>query len=134
MRTTDFYPLKNMHSWKWAFAILSLIIFAVLVLSHFILKSELSLIVLGFFALIAVLSSAFVCVGGSLGYKIYYTVSIISLIIGLLYTLYVAIFNASDGFSDITSILIYIILFSVGIVIGSIAQFSRFLYYKYKYK
>ena len=60
------------------------------------------------FSVLSIIMSGLMTIGGYLGFSVYFYVSFIFYIIGIIYTLYISIFRLADGWTDIVSMFSFI--------------------------
>ena len=125
-------PEKKAKTWGSFFATYAIIIFASLFLAQSILHSKLEVKSILALILIAVVTTLFSCIGGYLGAKSYFFSSSLGLVAGIIYMLYIAVFNASPGWGDITSVIGYLFFAAIGIVIGVFIEILALLQRKLK--
>jgi len=85
----------------------------------------LSILIINFSALLLAILSAMISLISSLGYfgiKYFSLVFIIADIIGIIYLFFIVLSNASDGWSDLTSIIGYMTITGFGIIAGTITE------------
>jgi len=114
-------PAKKSN--KWIYWVLSILIinFSALLLSREIQSIKIDLKNIIGFAIL----SAMISLISSLGYfgiKYFSLVFIIADIIGIIYLFFIVLSNASDGWSDLTSIIGYMTITGFGIIAGTITE------------
>lgn len=122
-----FLPARFSFLWGWILACYSVFAFTFLILSQLILYTGLTARSYISFLLIAVSSALIVCLGGFLGAKIYFILTSLSAFIGIVYMMYIAIFNVSPGWGDITSIIGFVFCLAIGVGIGIVVEFVLWL-------
>ncbi len=125
-------PTKQSKQWGGFLAIYATIIFATLVIAQSILHSKLEVKSILALIIIAVVTALISCIGGFLGAKSYFLSASLGLVAGIIYMFYIAIFNASPGWGDLTSIIGFLFFATIGISIGVILELLALLQRKFK--
>ena len=115
-------PTRKSKQWSWFFVAYAAIVFTALVLTQSILQSKLEVKSILAFSLIAVATALFSCLGGYLGAKNYFFSSSFGLVVGICHMLYIAVFNASPGWGDLTSVIGFLFFATIGILIGILLE------------
>jgi len=114
-------PAKKSNKWIYWFLSILIINFSALLLSREIQSIKIDLKNIIGFAIL----SAMISLISSLGYfgiKYFSLVFIIADIIGIIYLFFIVLSNASDGWSDLTSIIGYMTITGFGIIAGTITE------------
>ncbi|MDF2540528.1 MAG: putative rane protein [Herbinix sp.] len=115
-------PKKFSRLWIIVFFIYTFLVFLSLLLTRVILDSDTFGGYLFTLIFIAVASSLFPCIGGYFGKRIYFLISTVAVILGVLYMFYVVIGNVSPGWGDLTSIIGYLYIIGIGAILGFITE------------
>ena len=115
-------PKKHSPLWGGMLAAYAAIVFIILFFSQNILQRELTSKTIISFVILAVVSAVIACLGGFLGARKYFLLSVIGAAFGLIYMLYIALFNVSPGWGDLTSIVGYLMFAFSGVVIGIVTE------------
>lgn len=126
-------PKKHSQAWGRVLAVYYAIAFIILYFSQNILQKELTTKSIISFAVLALISVAVACLGGFLGARRYFLFSTIGVLLGLVYMLYIALFNVSPGWGDLTSIAGYLVFVVGGVVVGIVVE-TIFFFVKTKKK
>jgi hypothetical protein len=102
-------------------------LYVVLLICHAILKSGFTLRSLSGMASLAIISALVAGLGYWLEGRLFFAIFSTSLGAGVLYMLYIAIFNATPGWGDVTSIIGYMLVAAMGMIIGLAAEYVRYL-------
>ena len=114
-------PAKKSNKWIYWFLSILIINFSAILLSREIQSIKIDLKNIIGFAIL----SAMISLISSLGYfgiKYFSLVFIIADIIGIIYLFFIVLSNASDGWSDLTSIIGYMTITGFGIIAGTITE------------
>ena len=114
-------PTKKSNKWIYWFLSILIINFSAILLSREIQSIKIDLKNIIGFAIL----SAMISLISSLGYfgiKYFSLVFIIADIIGIIYLFFIVLSNASDGWSDLTSIIGYMTITGFGIIAGTITE------------
>lgn len=122
-----FLPVKFSFLWGWVLVCYTVFIFSFLVLAQWILQTEFTTRSYISFAIIAVISGFIVCFGGFWGAKFYFVITSLSALAGMVYMMYIVIFNVSPGWGDITSIIGYLFCLAIGAGIGIVIELILWL-------
>ncbi|MBF7097448.1 hypothetical protein [Alkalibacter mobilis] len=74
------------------------------------------------YAIIALGASTLISLGGFMGGKVYFVISLVVNLGGIGYMIYLSMTRAAEGWSDLVSFVSYLFIGSVGILIGIIGQ------------
>ena len=120
--------LPEKHSSKWVLILAgyAALVFSTILFTQNILHIEPTIKSSTAFIIIGIGSSAIASLGGFLGAKIYFYFSAGGALLGLIYMLYIAIFNASPGWGDLTSIVGYFTFAISGLGIGVVSETVMF--------
>lgn len=125
-------PLKHSKKWLWTFIIYAISLFAVFIVTRLFLDTELTGTNLLAFAILAIVSALIPCLGGLLGARVFFIVSVLSSIIAVLYMFFIVISNIAPGWEDLTSVISYLVISVAGTTIALISEIISFLVKKYK--
>jgi hypothetical protein len=103
------------------------ILYAVLLLSHAILKSQFTARSLFGLASLALVSAMAAGLGFWLEGRLFFFIYSASLAASIFYILYVVIANATPGWGDLTSLAGFMLISAAGMVLGLAAEFVRYL-------
>lgn len=100
-------PAKYSRNWGTIFIIYFLALFNLFIISQIVLENNFSTKSIAGIAVLTFLSALLACVGGFLGGKMFFTIYTICLVLGLIYMFYIAVFDVSPNWGDLTSLLSY---------------------------
>lgn len=128
--------LPKKYSVKWIYILIALFLltFISMILVNTILALSLGMENLGGFAMLSLAVSVSIGIGGIVGAKVYFKIALIANFLGILYMLSASIFRTAEGWSDLVSIISYLLVLSIGIVLGMIVQLVIILMNHYKKK
>jgi len=115
-------PAKHSKKWASLFGIYFVAIFAVSLLCQLIIQTHLTFMLLIGLVAISLVFSLVICFGGFLGGMLFFGISTLGTILGLLYMLYISIFNAASGWNDIISLVGFSVFFSFSAAAGIITE------------
>lgn len=126
--------LPKKYSIKWILIIVALFIlsFVSMFLGTSILALSASLENIGGFAILSLIVSLTIGIGGLIGAKSYFKIALTANIIGIIYMLVISALNTAEGWSDLVSIISYLFILSIGIVLGMVYQLILILINHYK--
>jgi hypothetical protein len=119
-------PHKFSFQWYWITAMIFAVLLGTLILSRLLLDIGIDLQNSTGFAVIALTAAVAAGVGGFLGGRVYFVITIVSYFIGANYMLYVAAARISDGWSDLTSVVSFMFIAVCGIAAGLMIQLLFF--------
>lgn len=125
-------PKKYSPKWMGILAGYTALVFGTLYFAQTILKTEMTTKSIIAFLIIAVGSGAIATLGGFLGAKKYFVTCTLGILAGLIYMLYIAIFNVSPGWGDLTSIVSYFVFATAGVILGVVVELVMFILNKRK--
>lgn len=111
-------PAKYSRNWGTIFIIYFLALFNLFIISQIVLENNFSTKSIAGIAVLTFLSALLACVGGFLGGKMFFTIYTICLVLGLIYMFYIAVFDVSPNWGDLTSLLSYMFFVITGLVFG----------------
>jgi len=122
---------RDLKKWCIIFILYTAIVFTVLLVSRFLIGGNTKVNnVFGLFILS--LGSAFLpCIGGYFEKFTFVSVYSLSVIVGLIYALYVAVKDIAPGWGDLTSIIGYLVIVVIGIIIGCVAEIVYMIFKHY---
>lgn len=115
-------PLKYSRKWGTILVVYFLALFNLFIISQIMLKSSFSTESLINIALLTFLSALIACAGGFFGGKKFFAIYTVGLILGLMYMFYIAIFDVSPGWADLTSVISYMFFAVAGLVLGIVTE------------
>lgn len=115
-------PDKHSGKWGWIFGAYFLTILFILILCQLLLHNTLTFTLVLSLTAISVLCTVVLCFGGFVGGKIFFAIASAGTIIGLLFTLFISLFNVSDGWSDIIGLVVLCTFFSFSSAAGIITE------------
>jgi hypothetical protein len=126
--------LPARHSKKWAFVTLGLFLltFVAMISVSLILKTAIAAQNIAGFALFSFFVSIVISLGGFLGAKAYFFTALVLDIIGIIYMLILSITKYAEGWSDLVSIISYMLMLGIGIILGIVIQLIVFIRTKTK--
>lgn len=119
-------PEKHASQWSWIGLIFALIIFSLIILAQTMLNSVLTARSISSFGIIALVTAMIGSMVGYLGGKLFFSIYAIGAFLGVLYMLYIAAFNTSPGWGDLTSLIGFIFILAVGAAGGLAAEVFSF--------
>lgn len=122
-----FLPTRRSKSWIWICTVHAILVCAALLASRAVLHIQMSMQAGASLFIIAVSLALIACVGGWLGGRLFFSCSAAGSLIGAAYMLYVSVFDASPGWSDLASLIGFMVISAVGISAGLVAELVRFL-------
>lgn len=116
--------LPERYDKKWFVILGGIFIFtlALFIIFKLILGPEISGRNIMGFAILSTLTSLITTIGGYLGFKVYFGISTISNIVGLIYMLYIAISQQAAGWTDLVGIMAYMFIMGIGILSGIVVE------------
>jgi len=115
-------PQKKSSKWIGVFIFYTIIIFISLFTTRVMLSSEmLSRYILGLL-IISVSSALIPCIGGFFGKRIFFIIYTLSVIVSILYMFYIVLGNTAPGWGDLTSIISYIYIVTVGAFLALVME------------
>ncbi|WP_231563574.1 MULTISPECIES: permease [Anoxybacillus] len=99
--------------------------FCTLAASRLLLSIELDFKQLIGFAIISFILSCIIGIVGFFGKAIWAIISSAFSVIGIIYVLFISITRMHDGWSDLTSIISFLVISAFGIIVGMIAEVIR---------
>jgi hypothetical protein len=112
----------KLNKWIIVFILYTIILFAGLLITRFIIGSEVKGRYLFHLAAMSLGSAILPSIGGYLGKRVFFLLSSLADLIGLLYAFYVALGNVAPGWGDLTSIIGYLFIVILGAVIALIIE------------
>lgn len=110
--------LPQKHSKKWLYITVGLFLatFIALIFTANTLNIDIAAQNLAGFAILSIVITAIISIGGYLGATAYFYTSLIALIIAMGYMLYISINKTAEGWSDLVSITSFIVIVAIGVV------------------
>lgn len=128
--------LPKKYSIKWILIIVALFLltFVSMFLGTTILTLSASLENIGGFAILSLAVALAIGIGGLIGAKSYFKIALTSNIIGIIYMIVISVFKTAEGWSDLVSIISYLLILSIGIILGVFVQLFLILINLYNKK
>lgn len=123
----DLFFKKYSLSWIYVATMFFSIIYSVLLISQILLNINISLNTYISFALTSFVISITCNLGGFLGGKIYYAISSMSILLAIIYNFFIVLSGASEGWTDIVSVIYFVTICTIGIGFGMLAEFIFFM-------
>lgn len=120
-------PSAKATSWFKLVFVLFLVNFTAFITSRYILNAEVTAQNYFAFVILSVIISCLSMVG-YWGMRVWSLSTIVGNIIAILYILYMSIFNISDGWTDIASLLGTLMIIGLGFILGGVIELSVFVY------
>ncbi|MED0656852.1 permease [Anoxybacillus ayderensis] len=118
-------PESRSKQWYVVSIFLFFLFLCMLVVSRLLLNMDMDFKQLVGFAIISLILSCIIGIGGFFGKTTFVIISFAFFIIGMIYMLFISITDLHDGWSDITSIISFLTISLFGVVIGVIAEIIR---------
>ncbi|WP_461201200.1 permease [Anoxybacillus sp. TBDG-1] len=118
-------PESRSRQWYGVSAFLFFLYFCTLAASRLLLSIKLDFKQLVSFAIISFILSFIIGIGGFFGKATFVIISSIFSIIGIVYVTFISITRMHDGWSDITSVIVFLTISAFGIIVGMIAEVIR---------
>ena len=130
------FKLPAKQSKKWFYILLSLFLmtFISLIIVSQILSINIELENIGGFILLSFFIATTISVGGYIGADVYFVIAFIFYILGLIYMFYVSITKTAEGWSDLVSIISFLVTVGLGVLLGIVGQLLRFILLKNKHQ
>ena len=127
-------PAKQSKKWFYISLSLFLMTFISLIIVSQILSINIELENIGGFILLSFFTAITISVGGYIGADVYFVISFVFYILGLIYMFYVSITKTAEGWSDLVSIISFLITIGLGVLLGIVGQSLRFILLKNKHQ
>lgn len=130
------FKLPAKQSKKWLYILLSLFLmtFISLIIVSQILSINIELENIGGFKLLSFFTAITISIGGYIGADVYFVISFVFYILGLIYMFYVSITKTAEGWSDLVSIISFLVTVGLGVFLGIVGQVLRFILLKNKHQ
>ncbi len=130
------FKLPAKQSKKWFYILLSLFLmtFISLIIVSQILSINIELENIGGFILLSFFIATTISVGGYIGADVYFVIAFVFYILGLIYMFYVSITKTAEGWSDLVSIISFLVTVGLGVLLGIVGQSLRFILLKNKHQ
>jgi len=130
------FKLPAKQSKKWLYILLSLFLmtFISLIIVSQILSINIELENIGGFILLSFFTAITISIGGYIGADVYFVISFVFYILGLIYMFYVSITKTAEGWSDLVSIISFLVTVGLGVFLGIVGQLLRFILLKNKHQ
>jgi len=115
-------PLKRSNQWLSVYIFYTIAILIGLLITRVILGSDMSGRYILNQLIISMASALIPCIGGFLGRRIFFIVSTLSIVVGILYMFYVVVGNTAHGWSELASIVGYLFIVGVGFILALVAE------------
>ena len=127
------FPRPGSYKWFILGAIFSLF-FTLIYASFFalVVGNNLSLLNFPGILLIFFVPLELIALGGFLGYSLYLVLSFLGLCLGLILFLVLLVHTPRGGFEDIDGLLSFFSLTALGLLVGVVSEFLRYLWKKFK--
>ena len=120
-------PQKHSKKWLYITVGLFLVTFFALIFAANTLNIDIAARNLAGFAVLSIVITGLISIGGYRGAKAYFYISLISLMLAMGYMLYISINKAAEGWSDLVSITSFVFIVAIGmgcaVVVQSILSF-----------
>lgn len=127
-------PAKQSKKWFYISLSLFLMTFISLIIVSQILSINIELENIGGFILLSFFTAITISVGGYIGADVYFVIAFVFYILGLIYMFYVSITKTAEGWSDLVSIISFLITVGLGVLLGIVGQSLRFILLKNKHQ
>ena len=127
-------PAKQSKKWFYISLSLFLMTFISLIIVSQILSINIELENIGGFILLSFFTAITISVGGYIGADVYFVIAFVFYILGLIYMFYVSITKTAEGWSDLVSIISFLITIGLGVLLGIVGQSLRFILLKNKHQ
>ncbi len=127
-------PAKKSKKWMYILLSLFLMTFISLIIVSQILRINIELENISGFILLSFFIATTISVGGYIGADVYFVIAFIFYILGLIYMFYVSITKTAEGWSDLVSIISFLVTVGLGVLLGIVGQSLRFLSLKNKHQ
>lgn len=130
------FKLPAKQSKKWLYILLSLFLMTSisLIIVSQILSINIELENIGGFILLSFFTAITISIGGYIGADVYFVISFVFYILGLIYMFYVSITKTAEGWSDLVSIISFLVTVGLGVFLGIVGQVLRFILLKNKHQ
>lgn len=125
-------PEKLSKQWLYIFIALFLLTFTSLFSVGKILDLSIKFENISGFAFLSLIVATILSAGGFLGAKGFFGVALGFNIVGIIYMLYVSVNKTAEGWSDLVSIISYLVTLGLGLFLGIITQSVMFFMSKKK--
>lgn len=118
------FNLFDKYSKKWVYVLVTIftLTFFSLMIVRYILNTNIAFENIIAFALLSLIVAFIITIGGYLGGKTYFWITLFFNIMGIIYMLYVSINKTSEGWSDLVSIISYMFSVGIGVILGIVVQ------------
>ncbi|MGJ7036136.1 hypothetical protein [Anoxybacillus eryuanensis] len=123
-------PESRSRQWYGVSIFLFFLLFCMLIASRLLLNVGLDDKQLVGFGIISFILSCIIGISGFFGKKTFVVVCSSFFTIGIVYVLFISFTRMHDGWSDLTSIISFLVISAFGIVVGIIAEMIRTLFKK----
>ena len=127
-------PAKQSKKWFYISLSLFLMTFISLIIVSQILSINIELENIGGFILLSFFTAITISIGGYIGADVYFVIAFVFYILGLIYMFYVSITKTAEGWSDLVSIISFLITIGLGVLLGIVGQSLRFILLKNKHQ
>ena len=108
--------------------------FISLIIVSQILSINIELENIGGFILLSFFTAITISIGGYIGADVYFVIAFVFYILGLIYMFYVSITKTAEGWSDLVSIISFLVTVELGVFLGIVGQVLRFILLKNKHQ
>ena len=127
-------PAKQSKKWFYISLSLFLMTFISLIIVSQILSINIELENIGGFILLSFFTAITISIGGYIGADVYFVIAFVFYILGLIYMFYVSITKTAEGWSDLVSIISFLVTVGLGVFLGIVGQVLRFILLKNKHQ
>lgn len=127
-------PAKKSKKWMYILLSLFLMTFISLIIVSQILRINIELENISGFILLSFFITTTISVGGYIGADVYFVIAFIFYILGLIYMFYVSTTKTAEGWSDLVSIISFLVTVGLGVLLGIVGQSLRFILLKNKHQ
>ena len=127
-------PAKQSKKWFYISLSLFLMTFISLIIVSQILSINIELENIGGFILLSFFTAITISIGGYIGADVYFVIAFVFYILGLIYMFYVSITKTAEGWSDLVSIISFLVTVELGVFLGIVGQVLRFILLKNKHQ
>ena len=127
-------PAKKSRKWFYISLSLFLMTFISLIIVSQMLSINIELENIGGFILLSFFTAITISIGGYIGADVYFVIAFVFYILGLIYMFYVSITKTAEGWSDLVSIISFLVTVELGVFLGIVGQVLRFILLKNKHQ
>lgn len=120
-------PEKKSKKWFQVFISYFLILIIALILSRFLVGTPILINIIVSLVILALFSAIIPCIGGFWGRRIFFYIYTLINFFAILYMMFIVVTDASPGWNDITSMIVYLFITILGLIVAFIIDFIYFL-------